>query len=188
MTASDEQRLEIIRLLGDGYGSEQIAKKLDLSVHTVRAIKAHVTMGTYRTSTQDEKVEDALETTFGLESDLQKALRSNIDQLEPGLTITDGGKESTVQSGRIDIRAQDRTNNSVVIELKVGEADREAVAQILSYIGDLSEACSKVRGILVAGAFTPRAISAARAVQNLQLFKYSFKFAFEGVRPSSLQR
>ncbi len=42
---------------------------------------------------------------FGLERDLQDALRGNIAQLEPGLKITDGGKENRVDAGRVDITA-----------------------------------------------------------------------------------
>jgi len=79
---------------------------------------------------------DAVETTFGLERDLQAALRKNIDQLEPGLSITDGGKEKQVASGRVDITAQDKQGSTVVIELKAGTADRETVGQILGYMGD----------------------------------------------------
>src|SRR5437868_12272144 len=51
---------------------------------------------------------DAVETSFGLERDLQAALRRNMEQLEPGLTITDGGKEKPVTSGRVDITAKDK--------------------------------------------------------------------------------
>jgi RecB family endonuclease NucS len=74
-------------------------------------------------------------------------------------------------------------HTQVVIELKAGTADRDAVGQILSYMGDLQgEAGGKVRGILVAGHFTDRAISARRAVPNVELRKYGFKFSFESVR------
>jgi hypothetical protein len=53
------------------------------------------------------------EITFGLERDLQIALRRNIDQLEPGLKIVDGGTERTVEAGRIDITAEDEENKLV---------------------------------------------------------------------------
>ena len=139
-------------------------------------------MGTYRLATEEaEQVVEALETTFGLERDLQRALRSNIEQLEPGLKITDGGNEQSVPSGRIDITAQDRSGANVVIELKAGEADRDAIGQVLSYMGDSAGDGKPVRGILVAGDFSARAISAARAVHNLELKRYSFRFSFEPV-------
>jgi Endonuclease NucS C-terminal domain len=132
-------------------------------------------------SSEIEEVEKAIETTFGLERDLQAALRSNMEQLEPGLRITDGGKERSVESGRIDITAEDIDGATVVIELKAGEADRDAIGQILSYMGDLSQAGKPLRGILVAGSFSLRAVSASRAVKNLRLKKYSFRFSFDGI-------
>jgi hypothetical protein len=130
----------------------------------------------------DDLVDEAIETTFGLERDLQNALRANIDQLESGLTIIDGGKEQKVASGLIDITARDRSGATVIIELKkAGASDRQAIGQILGYMGDLMEGTEAVRGILVAGEFSPRTIAAARAVPNLGLVKYSFKFSFETI-------
>lgn len=128
-----------------------------------------------------EQAAEAVKTTFGIERDLQAALRSHIEQLEQGLKISDGGKEQTVESGRIDITAEDRDGAVVVIELKAGEADRDAIGQILAYMGDLTRDKNPVRGILVAGDYSPRAIAAARVVPNLKLRKYSFQFAFEPV-------
>jgi hypothetical protein len=122
--------------------------------------------------------EEAIELTFGIERDLQRALRDNIGQLEPELKTTDGGKEKTIHSGRIDITAVDAGGATVVIELKTGEADRYAIGQILAYMGDLA-GDEKVRGILVARDFSQSAVAAARVVPGLQLRKYNFKFAFE---------
>jgi len=73
----------------------------------------------------DSSVEDAITTTFGLEKDLQSALRGKIDQLEDGLEIIDGGKERTVKSGRIDITAKDR-NGSIVVMLSTLRRARQA--------------------------------------------------------------
>jgi Endonuclease NucS len=131
--------------------------------------------------TVDTDTADAIETTFGLERDLQAALRRNIEQLEPGLKITDGNKEQIVDSGRIDITAEDSNGTTVIIELKAGAADREAVSQILAYMGDLILSGKPVRGILVAGDFPSRTVAAARAVPNLQLRKYAFQFSFEAI-------
>ena len=118
------------------------------------------------------------EITFGLERDLQIALRRNIDQLEPGLKIVDGGTERTVAAGRIDITAEDGSNKLVVIELKAVVAAPESVAQILAYMASVEEDQRVVRGILVAPDFHPRVVLAAKAVPNLQLKKYSFTFSF----------
>jgi len=122
---------------------------------------------------------DAQELTFSLERDLQTALRASIAQLEDGLVIIDGGTERNVPSGRIDILAQDRSGAQVVIELKAVRAGREAIAQILSYMGDIQEqGASAVRGILVAPEFDDRALSAARMARGLFLVTYAYKFSF----------
>jgi RecB family endonuclease NucS len=66
-----------------------------------------------RVELQDEKEaeelgideDESFEVTFGLEKDLQAALRGNIEQLEQGLVIVDGGAERTTIAGRLDILA-----------------------------------------------------------------------------------
>ncbi len=107
---SENQKSEIIALIQEGKLSrEQIATKVGVSPGTVSAIKAHLTMGTYAEPSEAEEVIEAMETTFGLERDLQIALRSNIEQIEQGLKIIDEGKEQTTEAGRIDITAEDKT-------------------------------------------------------------------------------
>jgi hypothetical protein len=124
-------------------------------------------------------ITEAKTITFGLERDLQAVLRANIDQLEHGLRITDGGKERTVAAGRIDITAEDREGKLVVIELKAGAAKPESLAQVLAYMASLeSEEQKPVRGILVAGDFHDRVVLASRKVPDLQLKQYSFSFSF----------
>jgi RecB family endonuclease NucS len=184
MSISEEQRLEIISLIGTGqFDRDEIATRVGVSPGTVSAIKAHLTMRTYDDDLPSEQVIEALDTTFGLERDLQSALRANIEQLEQGLTIIDEGRERSTEAGRIDITAQDQNGTIVIIELKAGTAQPDAVAQILSYMGVVSEGENKpVRGILVAGAFSSRVVFAARAVPNLGLKRYSFRFSFEEVR------
>ncbi len=170
-----------VAMIREGRDSTEISAKTGLSLRTVAAIRANFTMGRYPPGLEEtEEIADALETTFGLERDLQRALRLNIEQLESGLKILDGGNERSVPSGRIDITTEDERGATVVIELKVGEADRDAVGQILSYIGDIDDE-KPVRGILVAGDFTKRAISAARVVPRIELRRYSFRFSFESV-------
>src|ERR1035437_523545 len=79
----------------------------------------------------------------------------------------------------IAFTAEDKQGNTVVVELKAGTADQKAIGQLLSYMGDLMPDGKPVRGILVAGDFTTRALSAARPVSNVALRKYSFHFSFE---------
>lgn len=117
---------------------------------------------------------------IGLERDMQAALRIGIEQLEPGLTIIDDGAERSVDAGFIDITARDTSGVTVVIELKAGVAGQRAIAQILSYMGDVAteEEGGRVRGILVASDFDAKAKAAARMVPTLLLRKYSVRFTF----------
>ena len=122
--------------------------------------------------------EDAPGQRMGLERDLQIALRSKIEQLEAGLPVIDDGAERSVDSGRIDITARDSPGTTVVIEFKTGVAGQKAVAQILSYMGDVSEEDGGVRGILVASGFDAKAKTASRMVPALILRKYDVRFEF----------
>ena len=123
--------------------------------------------------------DDGRARVIGLERDLQAALRDSIEQLEPGLDIIDGGTERSVASGLIDITAKSRDGTVVVIELKAGTARREAIGQILSYMGDVAaEEPNSVRGILVAGDFDNKARAAARVVPSLSLCRYRVAFQF----------
>lgn len=117
---------------------------------------------------------------FEIERHLQDSLRREIDQLEAGLTIVDGGDERSVESGFIDILAEDRSSALTVIELKAGQARREAVGQILGYMGDLKseEPDRAVRGILVAASFDRSCLSATAVVPTLSLREYRFDFIF----------
>jgi hypothetical protein len=125
-------------------------------------------------------LEEELGQRIGLERDMQAALRITIEQLEPGLTIIDDGAERSVDSGFIDITARDASGAIVVIELKAGGAGQRAIAQILSYMGDVAaeEEGAKVRGILVASEFDAKSKAAARMVPSLILRKYSIRFFF----------
>jgi len=187
---SAEERQAIRSLLADGLDNQEIAAQIGVSPGTVAAVKAHITMGTYGAtagaSDVEAEVASAVDTAFGLEHDLQLALRRSIEQLELGLTIIDGDREQTVPSGRIDITARDDRGTTVVIELKAGAADRDAIGQILSYIGDLADRKTQVRGILVAREFTARAVAAARAAPNIRLVQYAFRFSFETIATTSV--
>lgn len=185
---SADQREEILKRLRAGeVDSEKIGAAIGVPKMAVAAVKAWQTIkggGTATPSEQvaDQELEDAVEATFGLERDLQEALLKNITQLEDGLTVAADAKEHGVPSGRIDILAADASHRRVVIELKAATADRDAVGQILSYMGDLlTDANTPIRGILVASDFTGRAISAARTVPNLELIRYAFNFSFRKI-------
>ena len=125
---------------------------------------------------------------IGLERDMQAALRRAIEQLEHGLEIIDDGAERSVSSGFIDITAKDARGSIVAIELKTGTARQKAVAQILSYMGDLAdeEPDLEVRGILVAADFDKKARAVARVVPTLSLQAYRVSFEFTNADEASV--
>jgi RecB family endonuclease NucS len=183
MPLTESQITEIEKLIGEGQDSHQIADKLGVRLMSVAGVRARMKRVQNQALAEDEElVDDAIIGKFGLESDLQEALRANIGQLEAEMKVIDGGKEKTVASGRIDIMAEDKQGTAVVIELKAGTADHHAIGQILSYMGDVIADGKQVRGILVAGDFSARAIAAARAVPGIALKQYAFQFSFQAIQ------
>ena len=184
----DDDKSQALEMLASGMESEQIARRLGIPKMRVAAWKAHVTMGTYTgpgsdggTAAAVEELEDARELKFGLERDMQDALRASIDQLDPDLRIVDDGKERHVEAGFIDILAEDKDGSMVVIELKSGEAPTDSVTQVLSYIGSLKdESDQAVRGVLIARGFSTRVRLAARAA-GIELVEYGYSFTFTTV-------
>jgi hypothetical protein len=65
-------------------------------------------MGTYGRDDDpletEAEIADAVDAAFGLERDLQLALRRNIEQLEPSLTIIDGDREQPFHPGASTLR------------------------------------------------------------------------------------
>lgn len=158
-----------------------LAAEVAVSPGVLGAVKAHVTMGTHSgIDARTELIES--EVTFGLEHELQTALRSDIEQLEPGLNIADGGSERIIDAGHVDITAADREGATVIIELKAGMAAPAALTQLLAYMGAVAEQDkTNVRGVLVAGEFHSRVVFAAKAIPNVQLRRYRYNFMFEAV-------
>ena len=126
------------------------------------------------------------EATISLERDLENFLLAKLNALEEGLRLYEGetGRQFQVQSGRIDILAQDKDNNFVVLELKAGTATEAVLAQILAYMADITRELPKgkpVRGIIVAYDFAERLVAASSLLPTIKLMKYKVNFEFEEV-------
>ncbi len=136
--------------------------------------------------TSDSAVEDAVDTTLHLESDLENFLVADLNQLDKGLKLYEvpgvtGRQLDAGAAGRIDLLAVDSRNDFVVIELKAGEADRQVCGQVQAYMGWVLEhlaAGRLVRGIIVASSFTERLRLAVKVVPALCLKEYSVVFRF----------
>jgi RecB family endonuclease NucS len=118
------------------------------------------------------------ESSLSFEKDLEDHLIGNLESLEPGLQFL--GRQVNVDVGRIDILARSSAGETVVVELKVGEAREAAVGQTSKYIGWYARSEGKrPRAILVAASFTEAARYAADAVPGLRLATYKVQFSFE---------
>jgi RecB family endonuclease NucS len=183
----DEIGSQVFALLGEGLTTHEVAERLGVSWQTVAGYKGAYPAGAVATDAAGAiaEAESAQNLKFGLERDMQNALRTNIDQLDASLRIVDEGKERQVAAGFIDILAEDDKGSLVVIELKAAEAPDAAVTQLLSYIGSLKgETPGSVRGILIARGFSPR-IRLAASAADIQLVEYGFDFTFTSVSTNS---
>lgn len=117
--------------------------------------------------------------TFRVEREMQAAVRRQLSNLEQGLKEADGGVETSVLTGRIDIIAEDQKNDLVVIELKAGLCPAGAVEQVLGYAEALSQERGRnVRAYLIASEFPDRIRAAAKRARDLELRTYEFSLKF----------
>lgn len=130
-------------------------------------------------STPDQKSNNY---SLSLERDVQKYLAKNLSQLQDELTTKSDrtGKEVTVDSGRIDILAENSEDEPVVIEIKTGEAKHDALGQIQAYMSEvMKENSGNVTGIIVAEDFSTKLTSAVTIARNVELYTYEIEFDFE---------
>ena len=125
-----------------------------------------------------------------LEIHLQDYIFRHWNAILPDLELFQGsqGREYRTQDpsvGIIDFLCTDKNGNYVVIETKRAAPDRQAVGQVLGYVGWVRQKLCKqgqsVRGILVANEITDQLRLAAAAVPNLDLYLYEISF---DIRPA----
>jgi len=120
---------------------------------------------------------------IGLERDIQQVIRGNIERIEAGMIITDGGREQSIGNHWIDITAEDKGGRPVVIELKIGKAEAAAVGQTLHYMDLVEEKTKKeTRGILIAEDFADDTVRIARMSRGLELLSYKVDISFDRVK------
>ncbi|HNR00146.1 MAG TPA: endonuclease NucS, partial [Trueperaceae bacterium] len=95
---------------------------------------------------------------MGSEAEMQRALARDPSVIEPGLTVID--LELPTDVGGIDLFARDSLGRLVVVELKRGKANHEAVHQLDRYVQSVrARYAGDVRGVLAAPAVTAPALN-----------------------------
>ena len=181
-------RLEITGDLRNNLASYKSAvTKYQRFRQDIESEAAHVTLRRASPDGPDDPAEPPGR-VLSMESDLQRALRDALSDLEPGLEAVDGGGEKAVPSGRIDILARDRKGGLVVIELKAVCARREVLGQIAGYMADIErETGTHPRGLIIAPDFHPSTVSGARMIDGLGLKRYTIRFGFSDMSGETVQ-
>ncbi len=108
----------------------------------------------------------------GTEKELNDQLMGDLNVLEKGLKPMK--QESELRKGLIDIMAEDKDGNLVVIELKRRQADYNAVMQLVRYVNEVKKIKNrKVRGLLVAPEIGRPALELLKH-NGLEYFSYTF--------------
>ncbi len=89
------------------------------------------------------------------EEELQRVLFEHPQLIEDGLrTIT---REKELESGKVDIFAEDKFGNPVLIEVKRGRVSEKEVLQLYKYVSEYRVTNPRVRGIIVSPKIDPKA-------------------------------
>jgi RecB family endonuclease NucS len=98
--------------------------------------------------------------------------------------------EYQTKVGRIDLLVNSGPTKLWVVELKAGKAGREAIGQIMSYIGAVSDENpdKEVFGLLAASDFDPGCLSAHRTVGEVELKKVRTQYVLEHFVSMKLHR
>src|SRR5476649_1478584 len=99
-----------------------------------------------------QELTEYVESSLSLERDLEDQIVSHLDSLEPGLTLVSRQVRSDV--GILDLLAKDRDGQTVIIELKAGEAKDSSIRWLVQRERGYGAACDSGR----------KRLSAARAL------------------------
>ena len=195
-------------MLVKGINASEVARLADCNSSTVR----NIITGRIKKPTSDmkNKIERALEedissadteqlddesqlidltdSEFAYEKDLQNFLTKNMDQIEEGLTLYQDGERNGVEfpagRRRIDILANDKNGDLVVIELKVSRGPDRTLGQIQYYLGwvkqNIAKDSQKVRGIIIASDIDDE-LQMACSVTDIDLGEYSISFSLKEI-------
>ena len=144
------------------------------------------------TQDDDESEEESAvaETQFAYEDDLRNYLANNLHIIEEGLRlyVSDTGEKGIEYlipntQRRIDILTIDRSNDFVVVELKVSRGYERTIGQALYYqsmIKNLFKA-KKVRVIIIARELSEELRMGTKYLSDFQLFEYQLSLTLNKI-------
>jgi len=141
----------------------------------------------YQALVFETKIKGDNATVIGDERDFVDYLENNPSVIEPGLKIIKREKETDV--GFIDLFAEDRSNNFVIVEVKKQVANPADAYQLQRYVEYFQKQTTQnVRGILVASRI-PNKVKQYLKDSNLEDCAISWQDIFPTMkRPSSIPR
>ena len=115
------------------------------------------------------------------ERDLEEFLWANWESIDFGFDrpIYLVGKQERLSdstSDRVDLLARGRSGEHIAIELKIVEARRGDYTQLTSYMGNMESSgvpADRVRGVLVAPAFSQKVLSSAAIEPRITLLRFN---------------
>ncbi len=132
-------------------------------------------------SKQIEEEENEEDITMGDESNLQNFLLKNIHVIEPDLIVLEKEYALNMPNGKnrfIDILAEDKNKNLVIIELKVNRGHERVIGQVLLYRNLLKRTHSDkyIRVIIVARNISNELKIATEGHDFIELYNYDMTF------------
>lgn len=161
-------------LMSTNWGTEILDDKLIISA-TKRMPKEALTVFVKDVEMLNVHTMEDRESDFklvGTEKELNDQLMGDLEVLEKGLKPLK--QEDALRKGFVDILAEDKNGNLVIIELKRRQADYNAVMQLQRYVNELRKIKNKtVRGIIVAPTIGRQALE---LLKGYGCEYYSFQF------------
>lgn len=127
---------------------------------------------------------------YVLASDTENLLEAHVhDFIEANIAALLGAgakvleRESVLPFGRIDLLCEDGKGDLIAVEVKRGQVGRDAIGQLLAYLGGLRERNPDrhIRGVIVGGNLDAAAAAALKAVSDVDFVSYEISFTLKMV-------